>query len=160
MKWDKVSKNWSNKICGRQPLADHITSNFLEAVFQNFYLVHSWILCPKYRASKYNDTSKYDDCNFSYFRLCLFAKEKMCLFLHIRRWPYIWNIFIRETAQGNFIRWSYFLISTLYKVNKIWPPKLIHRCWSSIQFLSLCYFKACIIIPTHVLYFTKANRTL
>ena len=26
--------------------ADHITSNFLKAVFQKFYLVHSWKLCP------------------------------------------------------------------------------------------------------------------
>ena len=25
--------------------ADHITSNFLKAVFYKFYLVHSWILC-------------------------------------------------------------------------------------------------------------------
>ena len=25
---------------------DHITSNFLKAVFHKFYLVHSWILCP------------------------------------------------------------------------------------------------------------------
>ena len=28
--------------------ANHITSNFLKAVFHNFYLVHSGILCLKY----------------------------------------------------------------------------------------------------------------
>ena len=28
--------------------ADYITSNFLKAVFHKFYLVHSWILCPKW----------------------------------------------------------------------------------------------------------------
>ena len=27
--------------------ADHISSNFLKAVFHKFYLVHSWILCPR-----------------------------------------------------------------------------------------------------------------
>ena len=51
-KWDKVFKNGPSKIFGRQPLknlkgyglpkADHNPSNFLKAVFQNFYLVHSW----------------------------------------------------------------------------------------------------------------------
>ena len=28
--------------------ADHVTSNFLKAVFHKIYLVHSWILCPMY----------------------------------------------------------------------------------------------------------------
>ena len=28
--------------------ADHITSNFLKAVFHKFYLVHSWIPWPIY----------------------------------------------------------------------------------------------------------------
>ena len=59
-KWDKVFKNGPSKICGRQPLkklngydllkqtkADHNPSTFLKAVFHKFYLVHSWILCPK-----------------------------------------------------------------------------------------------------------------
>ena len=31
---------------------DHIPSNFLKAVFHKFYLVHSWILCPKYASAK------------------------------------------------------------------------------------------------------------
>ena len=63
--WGKEFKNASSKIWGRQPLknlrwygiprqtisiwyteADHITSNFLKAVFHKFYLVHSWILWP------------------------------------------------------------------------------------------------------------------
>ena len=48
--WDKVFKNGPNEICRRQPLknlmclvclADHITSNFLKAVFHKFHLVHS-----------------------------------------------------------------------------------------------------------------------
>ena len=48
--WVKVFKNRPSKICGRQPLkdlkrfgllADHITSNFLKAVFHKFYLAHS-----------------------------------------------------------------------------------------------------------------------
>ena len=52
--WDKVFKNGASEICGRQPLknlkwycllADHITSNFLRAVFHKFHLLHSWILC-------------------------------------------------------------------------------------------------------------------
>ena len=43
----KVFKNGLSKVCGRQPLknlkgqVDHILSNFLKAVFHNFYLVHS-----------------------------------------------------------------------------------------------------------------------
>ena len=41
-KWVQVFKNGPSKICG-----DHIPSNFLKAVFHKFYLVHSWILCPK-----------------------------------------------------------------------------------------------------------------
>ena len=40
----------------RHPLilhwANHISSNFLKAVFHKFYLVHSWILCPIW-TSKY-----------------------------------------------------------------------------------------------------------
>ena len=43
-------KNGPSRICGRQPLknletayADHITSNFLKAVFGKLYLGHSWI---------------------------------------------------------------------------------------------------------------------
>ena len=28
--------------------ADHIPSNFLKTVFYKIYLVHSWLLCPKY----------------------------------------------------------------------------------------------------------------
>ena len=62
MLWVKVFKNGTSKICGRQPLknlkwktafkkleviwsaeADHITSNFLKAVFHKFYFVHSGI---------------------------------------------------------------------------------------------------------------------
>ena len=49
--WDKVFKNGTSKICGREPLknlmgyglpkADHTPSDFLKAVFQKFYLVHS-----------------------------------------------------------------------------------------------------------------------
>ena len=56
-KSDKVFKNWTSKICGRQPLkivkgyrllkADHTPSNFLKTVLHKFYLVYSWILCPK-----------------------------------------------------------------------------------------------------------------
>ena len=56
-KWDKVFKNESSKICGRQSLknlkgygllqAGHTPSNVLKAWFHKFYLVHSWILCPK-----------------------------------------------------------------------------------------------------------------
>ena len=56
-KWLKVFNNGPSKICGGQPLknlkcyglskADHTHSNFLKAIFYKFYLVHSWILCPK-----------------------------------------------------------------------------------------------------------------
>ena len=31
--------------------ADHINSNFLKVVSHKFYLVHSWILCPRYSKS-------------------------------------------------------------------------------------------------------------
>ena len=57
---DIVFKNGPNKFCGRQPLknlkwyglleadnkVDNTPSYFWKAVFQKFYLVHSWILCP------------------------------------------------------------------------------------------------------------------
>ena len=36
-----VFKNGSSKFCGRQPLADHFTANFLKAFLHKFYLVHS-----------------------------------------------------------------------------------------------------------------------
>ena len=51
--WDKVFKNGPSKICGRHSLkdlkgngllkhiSDHISSNFLKAIFHKFYLVHS-----------------------------------------------------------------------------------------------------------------------
>ena len=52
IKWDKVFKNGTSKICGRKPLKNlkgyGLPKNFLKAVFHKFYLVHSWILCPKY----------------------------------------------------------------------------------------------------------------
>ena len=35
-------------IWGKIAEANHITSNFLKAVFNNFYLVHCWILWPIY----------------------------------------------------------------------------------------------------------------
>ena len=49
--WDKVFKNETSKICGREPLkknrrADHIIANFLKDVFHKFYFVISWILYP------------------------------------------------------------------------------------------------------------------
>ena len=36
---DNLQKIWSDM----SPWADHITSNFLKAVFHKFYLVYSWI---------------------------------------------------------------------------------------------------------------------
>ena len=42
--WDKVFKNGPSRICGRQP-------NFLNTVFHKFYVVHSWIFGPIWRAS-------------------------------------------------------------------------------------------------------------
>ena len=33
--------------------ADHITPNFVKAVFHKFYLVHSWIFCPIYTVISY-----------------------------------------------------------------------------------------------------------
>ena len=50
--WDKVFKNRSSKICGRQPLkkfevilwsawANNVISNFLKAVFHKFNLFYS-----------------------------------------------------------------------------------------------------------------------
>ena len=55
-KWDKVFKNESSKIWGRQSLknlkgygllqACYAPSNVLKAWFHKFYLVHSWILVP------------------------------------------------------------------------------------------------------------------
>ena len=51
--WDKIFKKGPSKICGRQPLKNledygpwRTPSNFLKAVFHNFYLLHSWIHCP------------------------------------------------------------------------------------------------------------------
>ena len=59
----KVFKNGPSKICGRQPFkkfevlwsasADHITSDFLKAVFHKFYLVYSWIHWPKNNSNLY-----------------------------------------------------------------------------------------------------------
>ena len=37
----KLFKNGPSKICGRQSLVDHDTSNFLKAVFHKCYLAHS-----------------------------------------------------------------------------------------------------------------------
>ena len=36
-----VFKNGSSKFCGRHPLADHFTANFLKAFLNKFYSVHS-----------------------------------------------------------------------------------------------------------------------
>ena len=44
-KWVKVFKNWPSKKCGRLTL--------------RFYLVPSWILCPKYSYSIYFHASQY-----------------------------------------------------------------------------------------------------
>ena len=37
-------KIWRGMFC----LADNTLSHFVNAVFLKFYLVHSWIICPKY----------------------------------------------------------------------------------------------------------------
>ena len=54
-KWDKAFKNGLSKIYGRQPLINlklclnRPYSFFIFfSAFHKFYLVHSWILCPKY----------------------------------------------------------------------------------------------------------------
>ena len=76
--WAKVFNNGPNKICGTQSfknlkcdgllrqIISHITSKFLEAVFQKCYLVHSlihWPICPfqayipfYFNASQYHTT--------------------------------------------------------------------------------------------------------
>ena len=36
---DSFQKIWSDMVC--------LTPSVLKVVFQKFYLVHSWILCPK-----------------------------------------------------------------------------------------------------------------
>ena len=54
--WNKVFINGPSKICGREPLKNlrrycvfqQTLQIFLKAVFNKFYLVHSWILCPIY----------------------------------------------------------------------------------------------------------------
>ena len=62
IKWDKVFKNGPSKGCGKQPLKNLKfkkikkqkikNSNFLKAVFNKFYLVHSRILSLKRRLSE------------------------------------------------------------------------------------------------------------
>ena len=46
IQWVKIFKNGPSKICGRHPLKN--LKEYLKAVFCKFYLVHSWILWPKY----------------------------------------------------------------------------------------------------------------
>ena len=38
----KTAFNWRGMVC------HNIPSNFLKTIFHNYYLVHSWILCPKW----------------------------------------------------------------------------------------------------------------
>ena len=62
IKWDKVFKNGPSKGCGKQPLKNLKfkkikkqkikNSNFLKAVINKFYLVHSRILSLKFRLSE------------------------------------------------------------------------------------------------------------
>ena len=42
-----------------QSIQKWIKSNFLKAVFHKFYLVHSWILSPKYRNSNSIESRKF-----------------------------------------------------------------------------------------------------
>ena len=44
--------------------AGHTTSNFLKAVFHKFYLVHSWILCPRYNCNV-DEVNDDDTCSVS-----------------------------------------------------------------------------------------------
>ena len=41
---DSFKKIWRDMVCLSRPYPFHIPSNFLKAVFQKLYLVHSWIL--------------------------------------------------------------------------------------------------------------------
>ena len=43
---DNLYKFWSDMVWSTS--ADHITSDFLKAVFHKLQLVHSWIFCPIY----------------------------------------------------------------------------------------------------------------
>ena len=56
IKWDKLFKSGKIIICGKQPLkiwrdlvclSRPYPFKFFKTVFHKFYLVHSWILCPK-----------------------------------------------------------------------------------------------------------------
>ena len=59
--------------------ADHVTSNFLKAVFNKFYLVHSWIPCSKF----WNCYPKTKWLSKAYSELCKTSKMerfgKLCL---------------------------------------------------------------------------------
>ena len=74
---EQVFNNELSKICGRQPfknlkcyvlpnqIIDHIISNLLKAVLNKFYLVCSWILCPKYY-NHWDQTNKINEANHRY----------------------------------------------------------------------------------------------
>ena len=56
---DKVFKNGTSKIRGRQPLKNLKWYGLLnQAVFGKFHLVHYWILCPIFNMVKNPDTCK------------------------------------------------------------------------------------------------------
>ena len=57
MIWDRVFKNGSSKICGKQPLKNLKGYGLLKAVFHNFYLVHSWILCLIYSSPTWSSNT-------------------------------------------------------------------------------------------------------
>ena len=45
----RTKKNlWKTAFKKFEVKQNHFTSNFLKAVFHNFYLAYSWILCPMY----------------------------------------------------------------------------------------------------------------
>ena len=81
--WDKVFNNGPSEIFGREPLADHITSIFLKAAFQNFYLAYSWMLWPIrglvnvlrkdnviLKTSRWNESTKWNGIHFLALYLC------------------------------------------------------------------------------------------
>ena len=108
--------------------ADHVTTNFLTAVFHNFYLGHSWILCHIYKDkhSSYKELLEKDSSVSVYERNVQMLTTKLYKVSNSFSSPHINEIFkIRNKQRYN--------LSQKSQVSR--PSKItISQNWKSFLF--------------------------
>ena len=127
-----------------QSIQEWIISNFLTAVFYNFYLVHSWILCSIYNMKAY---FKIRSQFTQYFFLCK-ALFCLCITIHrvcsILKTTYFTRLFFKELVDEVNVTFTRRLARSTYNLLLRYLDKNANQ-WSFSSFRYLIFSKKCSI---------------